>query len=451
MAAPNVAAQTSRSPGAGAASSLTITLPAGTQAGDLVLAFVALSEGSVTDFTDGWTLVTSGGGGYVYGRVVEDGDSDPVVTFSASVRATWGAYRYDGSTGGAFDIASVEASSWYQAGGGYPNPPALSPSWGSAECSWIVFLRSTYVVFPGDLAWPSGWTGDHINTYTDGASVGVNCSVGTKDATASSQDPGTWAHGYGYSSHQNSAVTLAVTFRPDRVFTPSSFGAEAGFQSGVELVVSEDVTLFPEPMGSEAGFQPGIVFRTAGERQVALVAGGLKTPEATTGGEEGQVLTFHEGSVPTWDDVTAPASALDDLTDVDAPAPNDNDVLSWDDASGTWMPVPAGAPDLSAAILDDIGDVNAPAPGDGDVLTWDSTPGEWVALAPAAGGDITTDPAWTSAGDLIVATGDDAASILPVGDEDDVLTVVSGVPAWAAPASGDVPPALRVYLYSTFR
>ena len=51
------------------------------------------------------------------------------------------------------------------------------------------------------------------------------------------------------------------------------------------------------------------------------------------------------------------------------------------------------------------------------------------------GGDITTDPAWTAAGDQIVGTADDAAAIVPVGDEDDIWTVVSGVPAWAPPAA----------------
>ena len=40
----------------------------------------------------------------------------------------------------------------------------------------------------------------------------------------------------------------------------------------------------------------------------------------------------------------------------------------------------------SVAALDDIGDVNAPAPADGDVLTWDAVPGEWVATAPSGGG-----------------------------------------------------------------
>jgi hypothetical protein len=139
-------------------------------------------------------------------------------------------------------------------------------------------------------------------------------------------------------------------------FLPAPFGAEAGFQADIVFEVGADVTLFPKAFGAEAGFQSGISFRTGGSRQVMLTGGGIETPEMTTGGDEGDVLTQHAGSPPTWE----------------------------------------------------------PAAG---------------------GGDITTDPAWTAAGDLIVADGDDSAVILAVGDEDDILTVVSGVPAWAPPAA----------------
>jgi hypothetical protein len=37
------------------------------------------------------------------------------------------------------------------------------------------------------------------------------------------------------------------------------------------------------------------------------------------------------------------ASALDDLTDVDAPSPNDGDVLTFDSGSGDWVPVAPGS------------------------------------------------------------------------------------------------------------
>ena len=48
-------------------------------------------------------------------------------------------------------------------------------------------------------------------------------------------------------------------------------------------------------------------------------------------------------------------------------------------------PTPSGGGG-GASELDDLTDVDVPAPTDGDVLTWDSGAGEWVAAAPAATG-----------------------------------------------------------------
>jgi hypothetical protein len=52
-----------------------------------------------------------------------------------------------------------------------------------------------------------------------------------------------------------------------------------------------------------------------------------------------------------------------------------------------------------------------------------------------------------AAGDIIVGTADDTVARLAAGSEDDVLTIVSGVPAWAAPTGGSggdvVPTAIQ--------
>ena len=44
-----------------------------------------------------------------------------------------------------------------------------------------------------------------------------------------------------------------------------------------------------------------------------------------------------------------------------------------------------------ALALDDLTDVNAPAPDDNDVLTWDDGAGEWISAAPAGGAGV-SDP-----------------------------------------------------------
>jgi hypothetical protein len=53
----------------------------------------------------------------------------------------------------------------------------------------------------------------------------------------------------------------------------------------------------------------------------------------------------------------------------------------------------------------------------------------------AAAGSVATDAIWDAAGDLAVGSGANTAAKLTAGSEDDVLTIVSGVPAWAPPAA----------------
>lgn len=68
------------------------------------------------------------------------------------------------------------------------------------------------------------------------------------------------------------------------------------------------------------------------------------------------------------------------------------------------------------------------------VLTADSTAATGIKWAAAAGGSITTDTAWAAKGDLIAATGNDAASVVTVGSDGQTLvasSVASTGVAWA--------------------
>lgn len=56
------------------------------------------------------------------------------------------------------------------------------------------------------------------------------------------------------------------------------------------------------------------------------------------------------------------------LADVNAPGPNNGDILTFNVATGEWQ---SGAATLPQHALDDHTDVNAPGPGDGDILTFD--------------------------------------------------------------------------------
>jgi hypothetical protein len=119
--------------------------------------------------------------------------------------------------------------------------------------------------------------------------------------------------------------------------------------------------------------------------------------------------------MPTYSDVGAAASDhshdLDDLNDVDAAAPDDGDVLTYDSEAGDWIPVApvvyipgesvtseTSLDNTASAIgvstnyaradhthgtppmpdLDDLSDVNATSPDDEDVLGYDSGTSNWV-------------------------------------------------------------------------
>jgi hypothetical protein len=138
------------------------------------------------------------------------------------------------------------------------------------------------------------------------------------------------------------------------------------------------------------------------------------------------------------------ASALDDLTDVNAPAPNDNDVLTWDAVAGEWI---AQAPPAGGAV--DADDVTYTPT---TVADWDGSadPGSTMDaldqlaertkdLEGAAAGAIATDTLWDAKGDLAVGTGSDTASRLAVGTDGKVLTAASGEATgliWAAASGG---------------
>ncbi len=72
----------------------------------------------------------------------------------------------------------------------------------------------------------------------------------------------------------------------------------------------------------------------------------------------------------------------------------------------------------------------------GPALAVKDDAGNETVLGAGGGGSVATDAIWDAAGDLAVGSGANTAAKLAAGSEDDVLTIVSGVPAWAAPAGG---------------
>lgn len=69
------------------------------------------------------------------------------------------------------------------------------------------------------------------------------------------------------------------------------------------------------------------------------------------GGSSGQVLSTDGSGNLSWQSPVSPGSInLDDLEDVDAPAPNDGDVLTWVDVDGAWEASPASSSGANTAL-----------------------------------------------------------------------------------------------------
>jgi hypothetical protein len=83
-----------------------------------------------------------------------------------------------------------------------------------------------------------------------------------------------------------------------------------------------------------------------------------------------------------WVGTVTSVTALDDLTDVDAPAPGDGQVLTWVNGNTAWEAKDAAA---GASALDDLTDVSAGAPNTGDTIVWNGTSMAWEAAAPGVG------------------------------------------------------------------
>jgi hypothetical protein len=179
-----------------------------------------------------------------------------------------------------------------------------------------------------------------------------------------------------------------------------------------------------------------------------IAASAADTAGKLTVGSNGQVLTADSAQTlgVKWAAPATPTTpALDDLTDVQAPTPADEQALVWDSSASKWVPktavlhVDANAKgDLFAASANDV--VARLAVGsNGQVLTADSAQTTGIKWAAVAGGGLAADTLWDAKGDLAVGSAADTAARLAVGSNGDVLTVDSaqtlGV-KWAVPASG---------------
>lgn len=234
MAFPVVA---STSVSSGTSSGISVTLPAGTAAGDL-LVLIGAFDGAVSETHDifvvesGWTraaLATAQG--YVSGAVlwkVATGSDAATVDLSGNAAAETGnviALRITGHGG------QVEVGAWnnYDGGGAVsaiPDPPSLAPSWGAADTLWIA--AAAWDNASRTLSsYPANYTANQVYANGANSSANVGTVAATRELNAATEDPGVFTIS---ADEQWAAFTIAIK--------PEGSGGGSGVSTTVATTTS---------------------------------------------------------------------------------------------------------------------------------------------------------------------------------------------------------------------
>lgn len=264
--------------GGSAASSVnhTFTRPAGYQAGDMIVYFIAFDSG------------TSWPGGDPTSSLLNTYDDTPrdvdlFVRYEELIggeSSTWGitlnsarimaytAYLIRGHHG---QIEGVPASGEVNLSGANPDPGSLTPSWGSAGNLWLAgcaYADGTTTV----SGYPSGYDDDQTNErYNTSAGIGVG--VAAKVQTATTDNPGTLTLS---ASEEHVVFTIAVKPLTSGIPSAPSGLAVDGDVDDINVPLawtdnSSDEDGFYVHRSTSTGFTP-----TAGTRHSGLLGAGTE-------------------------------------------------------------------------------------------------------------------------------------------------------------------------------
>lgn len=194
----------------GASATFVVPLPSNIQAGEMLFIIVALHQTAGRTLTTpaGWTQLFNITGPSDLRRFAgyyktADGLEGASVTVTASGTADWASssYRISGFQG--TPEAATATGTTFQ-----PDPPSLTPSWGSAKTLWLAFCA----VRDNDLAAtsPAGFT--NLIGSVDSTATILMGSARLNEETAT-KDPGVFA-GWAEFFDVNDWATATVAFRP---------------------------------------------------------------------------------------------------------------------------------------------------------------------------------------------------------------------------------------------
>ncbi len=136
-------------------------------------------------------------------RLANGADSSTwVVTTSDSIKVAYQARRITGYQG------TPEGTTVADAGANQnPNPPLVTPSWGSAED--LLIVQMCHSLSATVSTWPSGYASAGPDAQEDNTTTGTSVGTAstTRTATITTEDPGTWTI---TASQRWAAATIAI-------------------------------------------------------------------------------------------------------------------------------------------------------------------------------------------------------------------------------------------------
>lgn len=174
----------------------TINMPPATVSGDLLIAFCAyhtpLSGTKHADWTELFWSTTTNTGLLCYTKAAtgaEGGTQINIITTTVGKLMLVSVLRISATT----REVSCQASPATVGLSTLPNPPSITPSWGSAGTLWIPVMSASND--GADVtAYPSGYTNGHKQRHID-ATLGLTLAFDYRIATAATEDPGTFTLG----------------------------------------------------------------------------------------------------------------------------------------------------------------------------------------------------------------------------------------------------------------
>lgn len=199
------------------ATSFAVPMPATTASGDLLFMFGGHAGdnhlwNAVTGWTNMWNAASGthvGGGWYKIADGTEGGTTVTVSRDNAiGSRATFQVWRITGRTYSSSDIEHGTEDTTIT---NSPNPPSISPSWGTAYGSLLI---ATFTATDKDLvvtAWPTNYNDNQttIGTTTSSTSTSEYSASASQNAVVSSDDPSAFDR-TGTNTRATVAQTVAV-------------------------------------------------------------------------------------------------------------------------------------------------------------------------------------------------------------------------------------------------